>query len=69
MAAYSFKIFGQFQEHLGTPQDQVNLTSWQCGLHKLHTKVNLAKWVLNECQLSILAKWTWQTETSNWQNN
>jgi hypothetical protein len=30
LAAYNFKTFGQFEEHLGCPQDEVNLTSWQC---------------------------------------
>jgi hypothetical protein len=54
LAAYNFKIFGQFEEHLGSPQDELNLTSWQCRLHSSLPKstwqsgfkmnVNLAFW-------------------------
>jgi hypothetical protein len=37
-AYYNFKIFGQFEEHLGSPQDEVIFTSWQCGLHSFLSK-------------------------------
>ncbi len=52
------KKIGQFEENLGSPQDEVNLASWQCST----VDVELTIW---RCGLHDMTTWTWSLSKGN----